>query len=613
MEQSNLSKNSLWRKADQYLSILRPEDKKKLVAVVLIQSLLGFLDLLGVAVIGVVGALAVSGISTGTHGERINSVLQLTHLDELTFQNQIAVLGLCAAILLIIRTMLSISTNRRVLVYLGKQSAQISTELIAKLFSQNISKINSRTLPVTIFSVTDGVNAIVLGILSSAVSFLADFSLLVILGIGLFIVNPIVAILTLLFFVSIGALLYRLLQVRAKMLGMKITQAAIDTNATIIEGISSYREALVKNRRNYYINKLEEIRLELGQSSAEMAFMPNISKYTVESAMVIGTLLISASQFLLSNASHAIGTLSIFLAAGTRIAPAILRMQQSATSIKSNSGIASPTLQMIEELKDVEVLRGQAPKFESDHRDFVGKLTIEDMTFRYTDSSKDTLSNLNLEITQGAFLAIVGPSGAGKTTLIDLILGASSPNHGKIEIFGSSPLDVYKEYPGAVAYVPQDVAMIDGSIRENVSLGYPRGEVPDELIINALRTAHLWEVIESFPDGLSHNVGERGLKLSGGQRQRLGIARALLTKPKFIVLDEATSALDAETEKKIADSLLALKGECTLIVVAHRLSTVREADFVAYIDKGKLLGIGSFEEIRRKIPDFDMQAKLMGL
>ena len=161
--------------------------------------------------------------------------------------------------------------------------------------------------------------------------------------------------------------------------------------------------------------------------------------------------------------------------------------------------------------------------------------------------------------------------------------------------------------------MPQDVAIAAGTIRDNVALGYPPNAATDELVMSALKVANLDEFVAGLPDGVDTQVGERGTKISGGQRQRLGIARAMFTKPHLLVLDEATSSLDGETEASISAAIHAMKGSTTVVMIAHRLSTVRNADVIVYMAGGKVLATGTFEEVRKAVPDFDYQAKLMGL
>jgi ABC-type multidrug transport system fused ATPase/permease subunit len=220
---------------------------------------------------------------------------------------------------------------------------------------------------------------------------------------------------------------------------------------------------------------------------------------------------------------------------------------------------------------------------------------------------------VNITIQPATMVAIVGPSGAGKTTLVDIILGIFPPDEGSVFISGLNPLEVYRTYPGAVAYVPQEVFISNGSIKENVALGFNSGDVPDEVIWDALRSANLESFVNALDLDLETPVGEFGSRLSGGQRQRLGIARALLSKPRLLVLDEATSSLDLASEAEISQSISNIRGEVTVIVIAHRLSTVKDADQIVYIEDGSVLAQGTFNELKERIPSFANQAKLSGL
>ena len=214
---------------------------------------------------------------------------------------------------------------------------------------------------------------------------------------------------------------------------------------------------------------------------------------------------------------------------------------------------------------------------------------------------------------QGKLIIFSAPSGAGKTTIIDILLGVLDPQFGTALISGLTPQDASKTWPGAIAYVPQDIAIASGTIRENVAMGYSRQVATDELVLNALEVAGLSNFVVSLKDGTDTVVGERGTKISGGQRQRLGIARAMFTKPALLVLDEATSALDGETELQVSDAIRKLRGSTTVVLIAHRLSTVRDADKVIYMADGRVIASGTFDEVRSHVPDFDRQASLMGL
>ena len=210
-------------------------------------------------------------------------------------------------------------------------------------------------------------------------------------------------------------------------------------------------------------------------------------------------------------------------------------------------------------------------------------------------------------------VAIVGPSGAGKSTLADVLLGIITPDKGSVLISGKPPAEATSSWPGAISYTPQNIMISDGTILENISLGFARDSYPMDAIVHSLEIAQLTSYVESLPDGIYTQVGENGVNLSGGQRQRLGIARAMFTHPKFLVLDEATSSLDGQTEADLSRAIQSIKGHVTVFLIAHRLSTIRFADVVHYMDKGRIIASGSFEEVRRAVKDFDNQANLMGL
>jgi len=197
--------------------------------------------------------------------------------------------------------------------------------------------------------------------------------------------------------------------------------------------------------------------------------------------------------------------------------------------------------------------------------------------------------------------------------MADLILGVQKPDRGTILIGGENPAECIRRWPGAIAYVPQEIMLANGTIRSNVALGLPMDAVDEELVWEALERAHLAEFIRQTDRSLDSTVGERGLQLSGGQRQRLGIARALYTGPRLLVLDEATSALDPETEHAITHMLENFDGSVTTIVIAHRLSTVRNADTIAYFEAGRLAATGTFTEMLHESENFARQARLSGL
>ena len=595
------------------LSIFSKRERIRILFVVFIQIFLGLLDLIGVVIIGIIGSLAITGVSSGMPGNRTKILLEKLSIADQTLQQQVAILGLIAVLVLIIKTLLSLYFTRKILYFLSRRASRLSSDLISKLLAKPLLFVQERTLQESIFAVTTGVTSITVGILGSGVYLISDLSLLIILTSGLFIVDTVIAISTLLIFSLIGFTLYRIMHIKVKKLGEVQSKLSIESSEKISEVLTSYRELVVRNRRNFYAREIGEIRFKLANVMAENTFYQNISKYALEMTVVVGALVISAVQFKTQTASHAVAVLAIFLAASTRIGPAVLRVQQSMLSVKGNIGASSPTLDLIEQLKDTNPVSTRSEIFEFEHDGFEPSINVKNVSLRYPTKNNNAIENLSLIIQPGMTVAIVGPSGAGKTSLVDLILGVISPDLGSVLISGKPPLEAITTWPGSISYVPQDIQIINGTIAANVSMGFQNDSQFIERINDSIKIAKLTNYVSQLELGINTHVGDRGTKLSGGQRQRLGIARALFTNPKLLILDEATSSLDGQTEFDINESIQALKGSTTVLMIAHRLSTVRNADLVVYLEKGKLLASGTFTEVRNLIPDFDKQAKLMGL
>jgi ABC-type multidrug transport system fused ATPase/permease subunit len=411
----------------------------------------------------------------------------------------------------------------------------------------------------------------------------------------------------------VGYFLHVQLQLRAKEVGIEANSLIVQSNQKTIEVLFSYRESVVRNRRQFYVNEISKIRYSLGKVNAETSFQPFISKYVLEVTSVLGSLALASYEFETKNAVHAIAILALFMAATSRIAPAALRIQQGILLVKNSAGGSSSTFQVISELKNVKVSDGPVLNPDFKYDGFEAEIVADNVNFQYQNDSKFALQEIYFKIPAGSSAAIVGPSGSGKTTLIDLLLGVLEPQKGSISISNSSPNEAIIRWPGAISYVPQNVFIANATIRENVGLGYPTQFISEFRVKEALATAQLFDIVENFKEGIDAPVGENGAKISGGQRQRLGIARALFTSPKLLVLDEATSALDGQTEADLTKSIELMSGKVTVIVVAHRLSTVQKVDQVIYVNKGRVLATGKFDDVRKAIPDFDQQARLMGL
>lgn len=597
----------------QAANVLTKLEIRKFFAVSLIQVFLGLVDLVAIGLIGILGTLAITGISTNTPGDRVRSVLELLSIENSTLQAQVAVIGTIAAILMTFRTLFSIYIVRRVTFFLSRRGAVMSERLVSRLLNQEITSLQKRKQQEILYGVTTGVDAITMGILNTISILTADLVLLVVLGVGLFALDWVVALLSFSIIGGTAYILYRLLAVRSREIGFRQAELSVSNNSRILEVLNSYRELVVRDRRGYYSKQISDTRMQMANYGAEKAFMPNITKYVLEVVMIYAALIIAASQFLLKDAVQAIGMLAIFLAASTRMSPSLLRVQQSFLVMKGSIGAAMPTIELLKSIEDTEPIGESSRITNFDHSNINFTVEAFGLVYGYPDSQRNATEGISLVIEEGKYVAIVGPSGSGKTTLVDLILGILRPSSGNVLIGGVPPWDLISTQPGLIAYVPQDVMIINGTVRDNIAMGYNSDQFSDADFEDAIKLSQLTHLIDSLPDGLDSVLADKGSNLSGGQRQRIGIARALFTKPKILILDEATSSLDSSIEAGISDSLHSLRGEITVIVIAHRLSSIMKADEIIYIESGKILASGDFDQLRKLVPDFDMHARLMGI
>jgi len=586
--------------------LLNASDRQKIYFVSLIQFALNLLDLAGVALIGILGAVSISGIQSQQPGSSTVEALRFLNIETLSVQSQAAFLGILATVLFVSRTIISIFITRRYIFFLSRKGSEVTLGLLDKILKAPILSTQERSVQETIFALTEGIKALTLGVLATAVALFSDFSLMIVLAIALFTVDLTIAISAIVLFGAVGIVLHKLMTRKSQAIGKLVAADSVKLNEEYAEVLNSLRESFVLGTRPSYFKRASRIRNRLAISQAEIQFMPNISKYVVEMSLIVGALTIAAIQFSTKDAVQAVATLSVFMAAGSRIGPAVLRVQQGIIQIRSSIGIAESSISFLGRFGNTEILR----RGEGDHSSgahlarFIPEIEVKEVSYRYPGSSNYSLTDISFIARPGDFIAIAGPSGAGKSTLADLLLGILEPNSGLIQVSGLKPEAAIKFWPRKVSYVPQDVFVSSSDLRSNVALGVESEDIDDRKVINALEKAQLLEFLDSLTDGIYAFVGEQGSKLSGGQKQRLGIARALYNNPEVIILDEATSSLDTDTESEITATLMGLKGETTLIVIAHRVTTIKEADLIVFLENGIITAQGSFEEVSREKKNF---------
>jgi ABC-type multidrug transport system fused ATPase/permease subunit len=591
--------------------LLSSRDRRRILYLLPLNIILGLLDLLGVMFVGVIGALTISGVTGSLPGDRVLSLTQFLNLDDNSYQIQVTYLAIAATFFFVAKTYLSIYLLRRSLMFLSLRAAALAGNLTDKLFATGLKLISSKNSNEIVYFLSGGINSIILGILGTFILMLSDIVLLLILGLGLFVVDPTISISTFIVFSFVAWILYKSMQHKAQNYGSKLAEYSVLTNQMSYEVIDFYRELYSSQRLSQFTQMLNKARVELATASANSGLLPSISKYLMEITSILGFLIVAGIQFATSSASEAVAILAVFLAASSRVMPAVLRVQQAAVVMKSNGAASEKALRFIAE---INFSAPELPK-EQQHivGDFIPKVEFENVSFRYPDAKDFAILNATFEIEQGEHVVFVGPSGGGKSTIVDLLLGILEPTSGKITVSGVLPRVAVESESGAISYVPQSFHTLDGTLLENITMRQDEHEVQSQVIESVLAKSGLSDWIATLPNGLRTRAGENGHALSGGQRQRLSFARALYTQPKLLILDEATSSLDSETEAIINETLLSMKGDITLVTIAHRLSTARLASKVVYIAGGVISSIGSFDEVRENEPNFDHQAGLQGL
>jgi len=590
------------------LHLLDRRDRVLLIASGILQMSLVFLDLLGVLLLGSIVAIATSAVQGRPLPGIINQSIEVLNLQNMTPQALATVFGVVATISLLSKSFLNYYLNLRNSRFLASREAKISARMAQLILTQPITTLQKFGTPEYQHSLTIGVNSATVGILAGTIAIVSEIFLQVVMATTLLVFSPTLLLIFVLYFGAIFLLLNWMLGEKANKWSARVTSLSIAGTRAIADSLGSYREIVVSGKRDHFISIFRKSREEALEFSVKSSMLGQFSKYVFENSVILGGVVFAGYAFFTKTALEAASLLAIFIAAASRIAPSILKIQLGTLLLKGARGATSKFFEILHHLEQ------QSEQITSSINNDLDSSVIRfrEVSFRYPSSDKNALSEFSSEFKIGEFTAIVGPTGSGKSTLIDLMLGVLRPTHGSISVFGRDP----EQVPGSsirVGYVPQRVYLSEGSLIENICFGESSTQWDEDRVWDVLDTVLLRQWAAELPEGLTTLIGEGGARLSGGQRQRLGIARALYANPNLLVLDEATSALDAISEYEITEAFERLDKGLTKVVIAHRLSTVLKANKIVYLKGGKIQGMGTFNELRELIPDFDRQAELMGI
>lgn len=426
----------------------------------------------------------------------------------------------------------------------------------------------------------------------------------------LVVAQPLTAVTAFVYLAAVLALMTLIVSRKSRLAGEHNREYAYRVATIMTEMVDALKEVVLRGKLDEIGEVITKNRRVATRARANMSFLNVVPKYAYEAVLIGGFLIVGGTAYFVGGPSDVLVAVSLFAATGFRMIPALNAVQGSFTTASANEVYARDVIREMKDAQRADIVRAQIEDSgvlptSPQH------LELRDVAFRYPNSERDVLAGVSLSIPFGSSVAIVGPSGSGKSTLIDILLGLSIPTHGGLWIDGAPLNDVMKQWRSKVGYVPQRVSVFDASVAQNVALTWEQ-DFDEGRVVAALRRAHLAE-LASRGAGLSERMGERGASISGGQQQRLGIARALYADPLVMVMDEATSSLDTATENRITESMRELQGDVTFITVAHRLATIRDYDQVCYLEHGRILAVGTFDEVVERVPAFRAQASFAGL
>lgn len=582
------------------------ETRRRLVLAVVGAVLTAFLEVVGVAsVVPLMQLLTGADQHSGVLG-RLSAALGDPPSDRLA-----TVIAAIVLVAFVAKTLVGMAFRWWMAGFLARQEADTAQSLLRRYLAApyrvHLSRHSVDLNRVMGESVGQTYSLVVAG----AVSAVTELVSVVALAVVLLVVAPVPALAAIAYFALAGALFARLVAGRAEQVGLDFQEASYDMSVTSLETLQGIKEIRVRRVSEVFLRRYRAARLRYAGARRASLFLGELPKSVLELTFIGGVAVLVAVTFARGSAAATLTTLSLFVAAGFRMLPSLTRLVASLQMVRmGRPGVGLVVADLTD--PDLVDVPGDDPG-EERRLPLTRELVVEDVTHRYHDGTATVLDGISLHIPAGASTALVGTSGAGKTTLVDTVLGLHTPVAGLVRADGVDIATDPAAWQRSIGLVPQDVFVVDDTLRANIALGEPPEAVDDERVADAVRRAQLEELLADLPDGLDSRVGERGSRLSGGQRQRLGIARALYRRPSLLVLDEATSALDNETERRVAEVVEALHGDVTVLVVAHRLSTVRHCDQVVFLKGGRVEASGTFDEVRAASPDFAHLVRLGSL
>jgi ATP-binding cassette subfamily C protein len=583
------------------------------LSIILSQALISILDLVGLALI----MQLVVGFQNSNEGQT-SSILQTAPFFGQLFSSVDSTILLGAVLIIFIfKGVLSLilhSVNIRLMENETIKLVKRLSRLIFAFRTSSYRKLSSQEISHTLFNSTE---MVLRDTLVPVSVILSDTVLIVLIGINLGISAKVLFLPTAFYFLLIFISLRRVEKRKTRNSYRIQWETEISGRTRVLETILSLRELYVSAKLNLMLSKIIELRSESIKAGGVVALAQLRPKYLYEMALFGGIGVIALVSNLFDQKDSILTFLVLFIISASRMIPSLMRIQYYLGIFQKSKEQTQKMFQILEinETRSGEIAEYLcSPPTAPNELTFLSEIVIEDASFKY-DATQEypTLNGINLKVSGGEAIAIVGPSGSGKSTLVDIILGYQAPDTGHVLISGVSPRNCFSLWPGKVAYVPQKVPMYEGTLFENIAVGVELSDSNSaevrKRVENLLDKVELGEFFRRQEKGIDCLVSELGSNLSGGQVQRIGIARALFSEPLILVLDETTSSLDSATEHEVMKYINSLKGEVTIVIVSHRLSTIQACDRIYYLEHGKFIAEGKFDDVRKTVPNFEDQIK----